>query len=60
MMSFLSFTLLFVQNYSCLYNKKKITQWLEYIWPYIEINLSVFFFNFFLQTQNPTFGSTIF
>ena len=24
-----AFTLLFVRNYSCLYNKKKITQWLE-------------------------------
>ena len=24
-----TFTLLFVQNYSCLYNKKKITRWLE-------------------------------
>ena len=24
-----TFTLLFVQNYSCLYNKKKITWWLE-------------------------------
>ena len=29
MTSFPSFTLLFVQNYSCLYNKKKITRWLE-------------------------------
>ena len=29
MTSFLAFTLLFVQKHSCLYNKKKITQWLE-------------------------------
>ena len=27
--SFPAFTLLFVQKYSCLYNKKKITRWLE-------------------------------
>ena len=29
MTSFLAFTLLFVQKHFCLYNKKKITQWLE-------------------------------
>ena len=29
MKSFPAFTLLFVQKYSCLYNKKKITRWLE-------------------------------
>ena len=28
-MSFPAFTLLFVQKYSCLYNKNKITHWLE-------------------------------
>ena len=26
---FLAFTLLFVGKYSCLYNKKKVTRWLE-------------------------------
>jgi len=29
MTSFLALTVLFVQKYSCPYNKKKITQWLE-------------------------------
>ena len=29
MTSFPAFTLLFVQKYSCLYNEKKIIQWLE-------------------------------
>ena len=29
MTSFPALTLLFVQKYSCLYNEKKITQWLE-------------------------------
>ena len=29
MTSFPAFTLLFVQKHSCLYNKKKIEQWLE-------------------------------
>ena len=29
MTSFPALTLLFVQKYSCLYNKKKITRWLE-------------------------------
>ena len=29
MTSFPTLTLLFVQNYSCLYNKKKITWWPE-------------------------------
>ena len=29
MTSFPALTLLFVQKYSCLYNKKKITQWLK-------------------------------
>ena len=29
MTSFPALTLLFVQKYSCLYNRKKITRWLE-------------------------------
>ena len=30
-MSFPTLTLLFVQKYSCIYNKKKITRWLEHV-----------------------------